>query len=154
MSGIKTGDLEKALKSTHPSKMDNFLNEYDGEMKHSPRDFAKYFKGLVKEKGKTLSEVFIAADISESYGYKLISGEKHTRQKDVILRLCFAAGFDLDQAQKALRMYELPALYPRIPRDALLMALFHNHCASIPDVNEYLLSHGAAALRPCGTLIE
>lgn len=32
------------------------------------------------------------ADIPERYGYKLLSGEKHTRQRDVILRICCAAG--------------------------------------------------------------
>lgn len=32
------------------------------------------------------------ADIPERYGYKLLSGEKHTRQRDVILRICYAAG--------------------------------------------------------------
>lgn len=151
MRRIKTTELEKALQSTHPSRMDVFLNEYGSEMKHSPKDFSAYFKGLVKEKGKTLSEVFIAADIPESYGYKLISGEKRTRQKDVILRLCYAAGLNLDEVQRTLRMYELPALYARIPRDALLMALFNNRCVSIPDVNEYLTDHGMAALRSCGS---
>ena len=30
----------------------------------------------------------VAAGVPERYGYKLISGEKHTIQRDVILRLC------------------------------------------------------------------
>ncbi|MQN00864.1 MAG: hypothetical protein DUD27_01380 [Lachnospiraceae bacterium] len=152
MSEKSTTELENVLKSTHPSQMDKFLNENGSDMKGSPKDFSDYFKGLVKEHDKTLSEVFIEADISERYGYKLISGEKRTRQRDVILRLCYAAGFDLDETQKALRLYELPELYVRIPRDALLMSLFNDRVGSVLDVNEYLKSHGVAALRPCGAV--
>ena len=49
--------------------------------------------------------VFLKADIPERYGYKLLSGEKHTKQRDVILRICYAAEFTLKETQRALRKY-------------------------------------------------
>ena len=50
-----------------------------------------------KEKGILQQDVFLAADLPERYGYKLISEQKHTTQRDTILRLCLAARFDEDE---------------------------------------------------------
>ena len=66
-----------------------------------------------------------AADIPERYGYKLISEEKRTKQRDIILRLCYAAHFTLEETQKALKMYDMPMLYSKVKRDALLMIVFN-----------------------------
>ena len=58
---------------------------------------------MLKEKRITQQMVFLKADIPEKYGYKLLSGEKHTRQRDIILRICYAAELTLEQTQRALR---------------------------------------------------
>ncbi len=67
--------------------------------------------------------MFLKADIPERYGYKLLSGEKRTKQRDVILRICYAAEFTLQEIQRVLKKYEMPQLYAEIPRDALLMLI-------------------------------
>ena len=90
------------------------------------------------------------ADIPERYGYKLISEEKHTRQRDVILRLCYAAHFTLDETQQALRIYGMPELYARFERDALLMIAFNERPGSIIEVNAFLKSHILPPLRTTG----
>lgn len=82
--------------------------------------------------------VFLKADIPEKYGYKLLSGEKHTRQRDIILRICYAAELTLEQTQRALRKYEMPQLYAKIPRDAFLMLIFKERPGGIIEVNELL----------------
>ena len=95
-------------------------------------------------------DVFLAADIPEKYGYKLLSGEKHTKQRDVILRLCYAAELNLDETQKALKLYRMPELYAKIQRDALIMIAFNERPGSIIDVNSFLKKNGMDILRPSG----
>lgn len=77
-----------------------------------------------EEKKLTQQVVFLRADIPERYGYKLLSGEKRTKQRDIILRICYAAEMTLDETQYALKQYEMPELYAKKPRDALSMILF------------------------------
>ncbi|MBP8720835.1 MAG: hypothetical protein KBH72_09315, partial [Lachnospiraceae bacterium] len=84
------------------------------------------------------------------YGYKLLSGEKRTRQRDVILRICYAAKFSLAETQRALKKYEMPELYAKVPRDALLMIAFNERPGSILDVNDLLNQKGLQPLRTSG----
>ena len=98
----------------------------------------------------TQQRVFLMADIPERYGYKLLSGEKRTRQRDVILRICYAGELTLEETQRALRKYEMPELYAKIPRDALLMILFQDRPGSILDVNTLLKNKGMEPLRTSG----
>lgn len=145
-----TTELEDILRKTHISDAQDFLNENKGFMHQTDKEFSYYMKNLLLAKGKTQQEVFLSADISERYGYKLLSEEKHTKQRDVILRICYAAELTLDETQKALRMYKLPELYAKIPRDALLMICFNERPGSILDVNEYLKKNGMEILRSSG----
>lgn len=110
----------------------------------------EYFKKLFKEKGLTQQKIFLRADIPERYGYKLLSGEKHTKQRDIILRICYAAEFTLKETQRALRKYGMPELYAKIPRDALLMIAFNERPGTILDLNELLDANGMPPLRTSG----
>lgn len=83
-------------------------------------------------------DIFLWADITERYGYKLISEEKRTRQRDVILRICYAAEFTLEETQRALRIYGMPQLYEDISRDVILMVCFRDRPGSVNDVNAVL----------------
>ena len=94
--------------------------------------------------------VFLKADIPERYGYKLLSGEKHTKQRDVILRICYASEFSLAETQRALKKYKMPELYAKVPRDALLMIIFNERPGSIIDVNRLLKENGMEPLRTSG----
>jgi hypothetical protein len=96
------------------------------------------------------SKAFLNADIPERYGYKLLSGEKRTRQRDVILRICYGGYFSLEQTQTALKKYGMAPLYAKIARDALLMICFNRRPGSILDVNEVLKEHGMEVLRTSG----
>ena len=107
-------------------------------------------KSVLREKGITQQIAFLKADIPERYGYKLLSGEKHTRQRDVILRICYASGFTLKETQRALRKYGMPELYAKISRDAMIMIAFNERPGSIIDVNALLKKHGMEPLRTSG----
>lgn len=119
-------------------------------MINESNSFFEYMKEIIKEKGLTQQQVFLFADIPERYGYKLLTGEKHTRQRDVILRICYAAELSLAETQRALKKYKMPELYAKIPRDALLMIMFNERPGSIIEVNSYLKQNGMEPLRSSG----
>ncbi len=150
MSKKSTKELENALGSTHVSDFEKFYHENKDDMNMEMDSFSVYIKDLLREKGLTQQKVFLLADIPERYGYKLLSGEKHTKQRDVILRICYAAECTLEETQKALRKYEMPQLYAKIPRDALLMIIFNERPGSIIDANTLLKKNGMEPLRTSG----
>ena len=91
MKQKNTKELDDILGKTHISDFDKFCVEQKGSMDPEQNAFSEYIKDLLKEKRITQQMVFLKADIPEKYGYKLLSGEKHTRQRDIILRICYAA---------------------------------------------------------------
>lgn len=146
----KTQELENILGSTHLNDFEVYCNNNSDSMLTGDRDFSDYMKNIFKEKNMTMQIVFLKADIPERYGYKLLSGEKHTRQRDVILRICYAAEMSLEQTQRALKKYGLPELYAKNPRDALLMIIFNERPGSIIEVNALLKEYGMESLRTSG----
>ena len=150
MNKKNTEELEKILKSTHVTELQLYLSDNGENIVTSKRHFSDYIRELIKAKGLKQQEVFLEADIPERYGYKLITEEKRTRQRDVILRLCYAAQMTLEETQKALKYYRMPELYARIPRDALIMIALNERPGSIIDVNTFLKKNGMEVLRSSG----
>ena len=150
MKKKNTKELVDILGKTHISEFDKFCKEQKDSMDPDEHAFSEYIKGLLKEKKMTQQMVFLKADIPERYGYKLLSGEKHTRQRDVILRICYAAEMTLEETQRALQKYGMPQLYAKIPRDALLIIIFNERPGGIIEVNELLSEKGMDMLRTSG----
>lgn len=147
-----TEELENVLGSTHVNDASKYLSENAEDLIDGDRPFAQYMRALIKEKNLFQQDIFLKADISDGYGYKLLSEEKRTKQRDVILRLCYAAELTLEETQKALKIYGMPELYARIPRDALLMIIFNTRPGSIIDVNAYLRKNKVAILKSSGRM--
>ena len=150
MDEKSTKELENVLGSTHLKDFDTYCKENKESMMAEDKLFSVYIKKLIRRKGLTQQMVFLKADIPERYGYKLLSGEKRTKQRDVILRICYGAELSLEETQRALEKYELPKLYAKIPRDALLMIAFNERPGTVLDVNEILQKNGMSPLRTSG----
>lgn len=150
MSGREMKQTARGLENTHLSDVQDYLKEHADSIMRSDRPFCKYMRAVIRKKGLKQRDVFLWADIPERYGYKLISEEKRTRQRDVILRICYAAKFTLEETQRALRVYEMPQLYEKIPRDVVLMVCFRDRPGSVNDVNAVLTKHGMEVLRSSG----
>ncbi len=145
-----TQELEKVLKNTHTKDIATYLSENESSLLTEDKPFSKYVKEKIKERGLRQQDVFLWADIPERYGYKLLSEEKKTRQRDVIIRICYAAEFTLEEVQTSLRLYQMPELYAKIPRDAILMIAFNERPGSVIEVNSLLKEHGVESLRSSG----
>ena len=150
MESKSTNELEKILGSTHINEVSAYLKSNEESIISNEYAFHEYISKLIKLKNLRKQDVFLAADVSEKYGYKLLSGEKHTKQRDVILRLCYASELTLEETQKALKLYRMPELYAKIPRDAMIMIAFNERPGSIIDVNSFLKNNGMEILRSSG----
>ena len=147
----ETEELKKILGNTHPENISDFYEENKESLSETPDAFHDYIRKILKKNGISQQDAFLNADVPERYGYKLLTGEKHTKQRDVILRICFAAGMTLDETQKALRKYGMPELYAKVPRDALLMTIFNNRPKNIIEVNRLLMKNKLQPLKTSGT---
>jgi len=150
MSEKNTNELKEILGKTHLSEFEKYCKDNKESMNDKEEAFSIYIKDLLANKGMMQQTVFLNADIPERYGYKLLSGEKHTKQRDVILRICYASELTLGETQRALKKYEMPELYAKIPRDAFMMIMFNDRPGSILDVNVLLKRNGMEPLRTSG----
>ena len=111
--------LRVELAALRPEDLAGFLSRNADDLIRSEHPFADYMREKFKEKGILQQDVFLAADLPERYGYKLISEQKHTTQRDTILRLCLAARFDLNETDEALILYGMAPLHARLPHENL-----------------------------------
>lgn len=147
-----TNKLEEKIIKVHVDTISEFFEENKEEMINDDYAFSEYMRQIFKEKGVHQQDVFLYADIPERYGYKLVAQQKHTRQRDIILRICYSANFTLNETQKALRLYGMPELYVEFPRDALIMVIFKDRPGDIIDVNSLLRKNGMKPLRSSGSI--
>ena len=142
----KRCELNEDVSGLSLETLGSFLERNAGEMITETRPFAAYMRRKLREKELLQQNVFLAADLSEGFGYKLIAEEKRTRQRDVILRLCLAAEFGPEEVQEALLRYGMAPLWWRFPRDAVLLAAFGSGVYDLQKVNELLEQHGQPPL--------
>lgn len=134
------------LPDLRPEELPAFLRDHARELYGSPRPFAEYMRAKFREKGVLQQDVFLAADLSENYGYKLIAEEKHTVNRDVILRVCLAARLSEEETQEALILYGMAPLHTRIPRDVVFLVAIRNRLYDIHRVNSLLITCGQAPM--------
>lgn len=108
--------------------------------------FVAYMDELIAAKGLKRQDIFQRADLPQKYGYKLLTGESHTRDRDKLLRLFFAMDLTYAQVRRALALYGMPALYPKSKRDAILIIAFNRGYTSVDEVNRLLAENGEEPL--------
>ena len=141
-----TSSLLEVLRSAHPEDIVEYHRRY---LQGKVPTFASWVDEIIESKGMTRQEIFQQADIPQKYGYKLLAGEKHTTDRDKLLRLFFAMGLELPQAQRGLELYGLAALYPRKKRDAILIIAFNRGISWVDQVDDLLIQHGEPPLSRC-----
>lgn len=146
-------ELTEIFDRTRVCDLAKVIEENQGSMCNSASlNFSDFVKSIIKENRLTQQEVFLRASIPERYGYKLLSGEKRTRQRDVILRICYAAQFTIEQLVLALELYGMPALFVRFPRDAAICVYFREHPGTLEDMDEKLIELGMEPLKTAGSI--
>lgn len=129
-------NLNAAVMQLSPAELPQFLKAHAGDQPKRP--FTDYMRLKFREKKISQQNVFLAADLAERYGYKLVSGEKRTQKRDIIIRICLAAEFQPEEVQEALVLYGFPPLRARIPRDCAFIVAFSNRLYDIHEVDVML----------------
>ena len=133
-----TDNLMNVLKSAKPEELSAFFEENQA----AEGSFSAYMRAMFRKKNVRQQDIFTRMNISYGYGYKLISGEKRTRQRDIIIEICLCAGFSLEEAQKALKAYGMAQLYPKTARDAVFIIAFNNQVYDPGEVDDLLEKYG------------
>jgi len=109
--------------------------------------FTDYMRSLRESRQFQWKDVAERIDFQPRYLYKIISGEKVTRQRDQILRIGFGMELTLEELQQALTLYGFAPLYVRRRRDVLLMKLVQDKIYEISAVDSYLTEYGELPLQ-------
>ena len=143
-----TTELNHLLKTAGPEQLDSYLSENKDYLADEEKAFYYYMKDVLDEKNRKLRDLYIAAGVTESYGGRILRMEGHTKNRDMIIRLCLAGHFNLLETNRALKLYGMSELYAKEPRDACLIVAVNNRIYDRYDVDELLMQHGFPKLSP------
>lgn len=128
-----TNKLFKMIKANP----DNFLDGIDQKkLKSSKSLFTSYFYNMLDEKGKTIKELVLNTNISQSHIYQIASGIKGVGRNNAIL-ISAAMNMNLEQTQKFLELSNNSMLYPKVRRDAIIICCIE-FGMSATEINEKL----------------
>ena len=125
-----TEDLMAVLGSAGEEEVRSFLREH---FARGTPTFVQYMDELLEQKGLKRQEVLLRADLPQKYGYKL-------------LRLCLALELSLKQTQRVLRLYGMSELYPKVPRDVVLIAAIGRRQYDLHEISRELTEAGLEPL--------
>ncbi|MCR5742204.1 MAG: hypothetical protein K6F92_00545 [Lachnospiraceae bacterium] len=142
MQNKSTDELNDLLENVKPTGLETYLKDNEKYMADEKKAFYYYMKDVLDEKNIKLKDVYSFAGVTESYGSKIVTMEKHTKDRDLIIRLCIAGHFSWDETNRALKLYGMSELYAKNPRDAVLIVAINNRVFNLYDIDEMLLKHG------------
>lgn len=137
-----TDELNALLENMRPDGLDDYLKDNRKYMADEDKAFYYYMKDVLYEKNIKLKDVYSFAGVSENYGSKIISQEKHTKDRDLILRLCIAGHFSLIETNRALKLYGMTELYAKDSRDACLIVAINNRIFDMGRIDDMLIRQG------------
>ena len=146
MKEKSTDELNKQLEKMSPEKLDSYYKKNSEYMINGENAFNYYVKDVLERKNIQLKDVYLAADMTESYAGQIIRMEKHTKNRDTILKLCIAGHFLLDEINRALKLYGMTELYAKDPRDACIIVAVNNRIYELHKIDEILKKQGFRCL--------
>ena len=146
MQKKSTNELNDLLENMKPDQLDSYLKDNSKYMADEKKAFYYYMKDVLDEKNIKLKDVYSFAGVTESYGSKIVTMEKHTKDRDLIIRLCLAGHFNWDETNRALKLYGFSELYAKDPRDACIIVAVNNRIFDMYEIDEMLIRQGLRKL--------
>lgn len=141
LESIDTKELEDILLSKKMTSSSKMLKDNEEYLIEEEKKFSYYIKDLIKEKGLTIKDVIYNSGESENYGRKIISQEKITKDRNLILKICIAAKLNLKETNRALRLYGMKGLYAKDKRDAAIMIEINKGNRTVEDIDAALIEN-------------
>ena len=146
MTEKPTYELQEQLDKMRPEDLPNYFKNNKKDIRDDGKAFSYFMKDTIKDKGFFLKDVYSSAGLSETYGSKIISQEKHTKKRDHIIRLCVAGHFNLVETNRALKLYGMNELYPKNSRDACIIVAINNRIFNLAKIDDSLEEQGLEKL--------
>ena len=141
-----TNELDEMLGKMKPGDLSGFYKENSKYLAEGQKAFYYYFKDVIEEKNIFLKDVYSFAGVTESWGSKIITMEKHTKNRDLVIRLCLAGRFNLEEMNRALKLYGMNPLYAKDKRDAALIVAINNRIYDLGQIDDILEAQGLSRL--------
>ena len=141
-----TDELNDLLMDMRPDQLKHYFKDNEKYLADEKKAFYYYMKDVLDEKDIKLKDVYSFAGVTESYGSKILTMEKHTRNRDLIIRFCVAGHFNWDETNRALKLYGFNELYSKDSRDAVLIVAINNRLFDFDKIDEMLMQHGMERL--------
>jgi len=146
MDNRPTEELDEILRRTAPEGVGDYISQNNRFMAEAKKSFYYYYKNVIDSKHILLKDVYAKVGITETYGSKIITMEKHTTNRDLIIRLCIAGHFSLEEINRALKLYGFNELYAKNPKDACIIVALNNHIYDFDKINELLKKNDLQSL--------
>lgn len=127
--------LDELLAAPSPEA---FLDEAD--LPDHARTLSAYLNQLLEEKGLARVHVVREANLNETFGYQIFTGQRHA-SRNKVLQLAFALGCTLRETNRLLQAAGANQLYCKDRRDAIIIFCIDKGC-SLRSVNEELYRLG------------
>lgn len=142
MQEKSTYELDQLLKETGPDNINAYFKDNSEYLAEGKKAFYYYMKDVLESKRILLKDVYSFAGVSESWGSKIISMERHTTNRDLIIRFCIAGHFNLSELNRALKLYGMNPLYSKDKRDACIIVAVNNRKYDLAQIDDILESQG------------
>lgn len=131
--------MDKLLKS-------NNIEEYIKENEEYFVDLtiSQFLSEYIKAKKLKKSAVIKDAEISEIFGFQVLSGTRNP-SRNTLISLCIAMKMTVEEVQTSLKIAEFAPLYPKNKRDSIIILGIANS-KSVCEINNALYDNGEETL--------
>ena len=116
--------------------IDGYIKEHD----FAAPSLSDYLQQLLQEKGLERSRVVRMADLNETFGYQIFTGQRHP-SRNKVLQIAFAMALSVRETNRALTAAGAARLDPKCRRDAIILFCI-DRARSLQKVNEELYRLG------------
>ncbi len=143
-----TDELDALLKDIKPDQLEQYYRENRPYLADDKKEFYYYMREILDKRSFKLKDIYSFAGVSESYGGQVMRMEKHTADRDLILRFCIAGHFNWDETNRALKLYGFSELYSKDPRDACIIVAINNRIFDLGELDKRLSGYGLKTITP------
>lgn len=135
-----TDELKHELQNA--KDIGDYFEKYTSEM--NVESLPEHLNQCLEKKNLSKADVVRGSNLTKAYVYQIFQGKRYP-SRDKIIALAFGLTLDVDETQTLLKQAGYRELYPRNPRDALLLFSIANG-QSIIDANELLYENNINVL--------
>ena len=135
-----TDELEHEIRQS--TNILDYLERNSSEMQAD--SFTSYLNEWLEKKNCSKADVVRGSNLTKAYVYQIFLGRKYP-SRDKVIALAFGFGLNAEETQTLLQQAGYRKLYPRDPRDALLLFAIE-HGNNIIATNELLFDHNIEVL--------